>query len=509
MKNIKPFVKAVWLPLLIAAAFITAGIYQQEIIVRLGTVTVAQFLKYFPYALGIGIWFSLAYLVNRLVGVLIWDPLHRRVPIPRLLRDVAAVLIYAFALTGIVGVVFNRPIGPFWAASGAGAIVIGLALRNVILDIFIGLAMNFDRPFEIGDFIQLNVGPAGGPSGRVVELNWRTTRLVTGEGNLIVVPNGKLGDMVVTNFSRPHATSEFELSVFLDFNVDPDRALRVLNAAVRCVAGVTGVLEDPAPKARIRGIQPQGVEYKIKYFLDPRQTGPGKARHIVWKAVLDQLHRAGLQPAVPKQDVFQAPRPQRQLDFESHEDRVALLSRAELFAGLTAEERGELSTQMRQRHFAEGATLIQQGDPGDSMFILCEGLLNVMIKHRADQPETRVGRLQAGMFFGEMSALTGEARSATVVAATDVMAFEITKEDIGALVRQRPELAEVIGHAVAARKLRNSEAVAKASAQQQAAKERSLTAQLVGKMLAFFGLKSKGGISMATVEETSTLNPFN
>ncbi len=509
MMRAKLLMNALWLPVLVAAVFVVASIYQQAIIVRLSIVTAEQVKRYFPLVMGMGIWISSAYLFNRFLGVAVWDPLNRRVPIPRLLRDVAAVVVYALAVTGIVGAVFDKPVGPFWAATGAGAIVIGLALRNLIVDIFMGLAINFDRPFEIGDFIQAATGPAGGPAGRVIELNWRTTRLLTGEGNMIVIPNGRLGDMVVTNFSKPETTSEFELSVFLDFDVSSDRALRVLNAAVRSVSGTTGILDEPPPKARIRGIALQGVEYKIKYFLDPKKAGPGKARHEVWRAVLDQLHRAGLQPATPKQDIFHAPRPQRQLDSRSTEDRVALLSRVELFAGLRPDERSQLSARMRERLFKEGATVIKRGDAGESMFILCEGLLNVMISLKEGQPETRVARLQAGMFFGEMSALTGEPRSATIVAATDVFAFEITKDDIADLIASRPELAEVIGSAVTARKLRNSEAAAKAGTQDRAAEEKSMTAQLVGKMLSFFGVKSKPAMTAKQLEETSSLSPFS
>ncbi len=506
MKNVA---RSLAVPTLVAAVFAVAAIYEKEIVVKLGVATLAQFRSVFPYLLHTGIWLSLAYLVNRVVGIVVWDPLHRKVPIPRLLRDVTAVLVYAMAVTGIVGVVFDKPIGPFWAASGAGAIVIGLALRNVILDIFIGLAVNFDRPFEIGDFIQVATGPMGGPAGRVVELNWRTTRLVTGEGNMIIVPNGKLGDMIVTNFSKPEAVSEFEISVFLDFDVSSERALRVLNGAVRSVSGTTGILDEPAPKARIRGISPQGVEYKIKYFLDPRKAGPGKARHEVWRAVLDQLHRAGLQPATPKQDVFYAERPQRQLDSQSTEDRVALLARVELFQGLTDEERRALSGQMRERLIKEGATVIKRGDEGDSMFILCEGLLNVMIALKPDQPETRVARLQPGMFFGEMSALTGEPRSATIVAATDTFVFEIKKDDIGALIQRRPELAEIIGQGVTARKMRNSEAAAKAGTVARAAEEKSMTAQLVGRMLSFFGVKGRNGLTAKQLEDNSSMSPFS
>ncbi len=498
MKLLRPFLRELWLPVLLVSLFITASFYKQDLLVRFSTTTAAELKDIFPYAVGIGIWLSLAYLVNRLLGFAFWDPLNRRVPVPRLLRDVAAMIIYGIAVTGIVGVVFKRPIGPFWAASGAGAVVLGLALRNVIVDIFIGLALNFDRAFEIGDHIMLS----GGPSGRVVELNWRTTRLLTSEGNLVVIPNGRLGELIVTNFSKPDPVSEFELSVFLDFDVPAQRALRVLNAAVHSAVGRAGILEQPAPTARIRGITLQGVEYKVKYFQDPRLAGPdgapadslkapNRAQHEVWQAVLDQLNRAGFQPATPKQDVFQAPRPQRQLDSHSLADRVALLARVELFESLTVDERTQLSAQMRERVFLQGDTVIQLGDHGDSMFVLCEGLLEVRIALKEGQAQSRVARLQAGMFFGEMSALTGEPRSALVVAVTDALVFEISKDQIAALIHSRPELAEMIARAVTSRKLRNSEAIAAAGASALSVEKASMTAQLVGRMLAFFGVKAK------------------
>jgi small-conductance mechanosensitive channel/CRP-like cAMP-binding protein len=502
MKRLEPLVRSLWLPLLVAVGFLTAGIYQQEILLRLGSATLDQVMRYFPFLLGIGIWLSLAYLVNRMIGVMIWDPLNRRVPLPKLIRDVAGVIIYSLAVTGIVGVVFDKPVGPFWAASGAGAIVIGLALRNVILDIFLGLAVNFDRPFEIGHFIQI----ANGPSGRVVELNWRTTRLLTGEGNLVVIPNGRLGEVIVTNFSKPEPLGEFEISVFIDFEVPTDRALRVLNAAVRTVAGETGIQAEPPPKARIRGVSAQGVEYKIKYVLDPRQAGPGKARHAVWKAVLDQLHRAGLQPATTRQDVFHAPRPQRQLDTRALADRVALLSRVELFQGLTDDERAFLSGRMTERTVREGASVIKRGEDGESMFIVCEGLLHVFIAIGTEQRETQVAKLQAGVFFGEMSALTGERRSATIVAATDCVLFEITKDDLAALLERRPEIAETLGEALAARKRRNAEAQAKGLGAAAVAPDPSVAAQFVGRILSFFGLTGKTSRLPVAVNDSRT--PF-
>jgi len=500
MKQAVPLVKKLWLPLTVTGVFIAASFYQEELVVKLGMTTAAQLRTIFPYALGIGIWMSLAYLLNSLLSIIVWEPLNRRVPVPRLLRDVAALIIYGLAITGIVGLVFDKPIVPLFAASGAGAIVIGLALRNVILDTFIGLALNFDRAFEIGDFIMV----AGSPAGRVIELNWRTTRLLTNDGSILIIPNGKLGESIVTNLSRPEPVSQFEMSVFLDFELPTDRALRVLNAGVHSAVGRAGIIGEPAPYARINNVTPDGVEYKIKFYQDSRIAGTdgmpddllraqSKAKHEVWRAVLDHLNHAGFGPATPKQDVFHAPQPQRQFDTHSHEDRVALLTRVELFESLTVMERTQLSTAMSERLFRQGEPVIELGDHGDSMFVLCEGLLEVRIALKEGQAAQRVARLQPGMFFGEMSVLTGEPRSASVVAVTDAVVFEISKETMAILVQSRPELAERIASTVTNRKLRNSEAAARANTTSLAAEKTSMTALLVGKILSFLGLKSKAG----------------
>jgi CRP-like cAMP-binding protein len=258
----------------------------------------------------------------------------------------------------------------------------------------------------------------------------------------------------------------------------------------------------------LRAITPQGVEYKIKYFLDPRIAGPGRARHEVLRSVMDQLHRAGLQPATPQQDVFHAPFVARHLDTHAQNDRALLLERTELFQNLTPAERGLLAGRMQERLFKEGAVLLRRGDAGDSMFVVCEGLLNVMIPAGPAQTETRVARLPAGSYFGEMSAFTGEPRSATIVAATDALVFEIAKSDVAGLLSTRPELAEMIAQTITARRSSSAEAVRRASQATPIEEERSKVAQLLGRMLTFFGMKPKPVMTTQELADNSAQSPF-
>lgn len=485
--QVRNLIRHLWMPAAIVALFVVATVYENQIFVQLGLTTWRQVRAVTPYVIQIGVWLSFAYLIARIVDVTIWDRIGRRVPVPRLLRDVTRVLLYALAVSGIVKVVFNQDIGKFWAASGIFGLVLGLALRNVIMDIFMGLAMNFDRPFEIGHYIRVDTGAAG----KVVEINWRTTRILTPEGNLIVIPNGKLGEHTVTNFSKPDNSSEMEFIVSLDYSVPPDRAMRVLGAGAMSVAGTGIVLEDPSPKVRIKGFTDAGVDYKVKYFIDPSLGGgPGKARHAVMEAVLDQLHHAGLSVATTKREIITGLQHERARDPSSITDRATLLSRTDLFRRLDPAGLEHLAVRMRQHVVKAGDAVVHAQDAGDSMFIVFEGLLHAQVPSSDRRTSVRVGKLGAGDFFGEISALTGEPRMATVTAACDSLIFEIQKDAFASLLATYPEVLQMLGEAIAARRLRTAEALAKANAAEIASEERSLTRQIIDKMKSFFGIGS-------------------
>ncbi len=479
------FILALWKPLLLLGVFVTAAAFNKSILSGLGHDTVALYQTVMPYVIGIGLWLSAAYLVIHLIRFSIWDPLSRRMSVPRLLRDITSVLVYTVAITGIVGSVFGQSIGAFLTAGGAMGIVIGLALRNLIVDLFMGMAVNFERPFEIGQVIRLTNGPAG----KVTEVNWRTTRLVDSSGDMVVVPNSRIGDAIITNFSRPESTSCMEVVFCLDAAVPPARTLRVLTAAALSQTGTARCLESPAPYAQVRAITSIGIEYGVVYYMDSNKTGPAWPRHLMLIAVLEQLHQAGIGIAVPKQDVFQAPMPQRQLDSRALEDRVALLGRVPLFESLTVPERQQLAVAMHEHLYKAGTKLISEGEAGESMFIPFEGMLEVFITAKPGEKPTRVGRLTAGMFFGEMSMLTGDPRSATVTAACDAIVFEIAREHMATIIQNRPEIALAITTAIAKRRA-SQDSARNAGPGVKAEEHHSFVQQTVKRILAFFGVSN-------------------
>ena len=197
------------------------------------------------------LWLAGAHLLNRALSLFIWDGVASRAlggAVPRLLRDFTAFSIYFIAFTGIVAFVFDKSITGLWATSGALGLVIGFALRGLILDIFTGLAINIDRPYRLEDWITVQ-GPRAeqNVTGKVVDMNWRTTRLQTEENVLIVIPNSIFGSAVVSNFYASGQATRYEAGFYVDYSVPTDRVRRVMLAGVKAVLGQRNILTSPEP----------------------------------------------------------------------------------------------------------------------------------------------------------------------------------------------------------------------------------------------------------------------
>lgn len=439
-----------------------------------------------PQILYCVLYLFLAHLFNTFLKTFFWTNLKVKVPV--LLQDLVGILVYIFAIVLILGFVLNFATINFWTSTGAIGIVVGIALRNVILDAFMGLAFSLESEFFIGDFIILHdrtTQTRDNIIGQVSGTNWRSTRLIM-DGKQITVPNSVIGSKVITNLSRPNVESEFELTFIIDFSVDTEHVLRVLTAGARAVTCIKGILDHPEPKVRIKGTNELGVEYKVKYTILPPQIGPGKARHFMMKSILEQLSRAGISLAYPKLDSFYARMPLRQLDLESIDDRRKIISRVSLFKTLQDDTLNQLASLMVLKHYGAGDTLIHQNEEGNSMYILVEGLLYAYIDKDSNGQLIKVGQIIPGQFFGEMSLLTGEKRSVTIQATTSAEVYEITREHVENILMQNLKIAEKISLSVAKYRVYNSATLKNLSDQEQSIHTQNTAAQILEKMKSFF-----------------------
>ncbi|HEY4473231.1 MAG TPA: mechanosensitive ion channel family protein [Stellaceae bacterium] len=147
----------------------------------------------------------------------------------KLLQDLLAGVIYVAALFAIVSNVLDLPVQGLLATSGVVAIILGLALQSTLGDVFSGIVLNFSRPYRPGDWVNID----GSTEGRVVELNWRATSILTGRRDLAIVPNSTIAKSKIVNVSSPSGIHGTSVTVQLDAKAPPSRGSEILEHAIR------------------------------------------------------------------------------------------------------------------------------------------------------------------------------------------------------------------------------------------------------------------------------------
>lgn len=170
---------------------------------------------------------------------------------------------------------------------------------------------------------------------------------------------------------------------------------------------------------------------------------------------------------------------------EERERRLAALASVDLFSGLPPAMHEELAVELQFKPFAAGEAVTREGDRDDGLYMLVKGDAAVRIGKGADEKE--VARLTAGQFFGEMSLMTGEARTASVVAATDLITYRIDKPAFEKVLRATPAMAEQIADVLVARRTALSAAQ---NERDEVRRKRMETARqdLASKIRGFFGI---------------------
>jgi CRP-like cAMP-binding protein len=389
---------------------------------------------------GIGMFLALAWLAARCCDLLLarLATISRDgLPFPRLLTDLLRAALFATAATMILLVVFGQSATGLITVSSVVIAVIGFALRNVISDLFSGIALGIDHPYRIGDWIETVQGSAG----RVSEITWRTTRLTDRNGFIIVVPNGLVAGQRLINYSGGERDYRVALRVPLDPTFPVARAKRVLlSGALAAARNIPGLSPDV-----LLAEYGDGVAMYLVRFRVPDFGREAACRDDVASWVTNALHCAG--------QTIQRGGPHGPLSVPWTSPREALLSHVDLFRGFDAVERADLAAKMRPRELAAGQAVVRQGDAGEFLYVLAEGILDVEMV-RSETTSVR-DRIAPGEVFGEVALLTGQQRTATVTAASDALVYEIHREDLDPILRRRPEIAEGLATVMAEHQVRN------------------------------------------------------
>jgi small-conductance mechanosensitive channel len=422
------------------------------------------------------LWMVLVIASVRMIMRIIFATILRtstQTEISSLVRTVLSIIIYIVAFFIIFQSQFPEiQLAPLFTGSAILGIVVGLALQDTLGNLFAGIALQADAPFQVGDVISISNRGTG-----IVEgTSWRGVRIRTFQNKLLVISNAVLGKETIEVASQNTLNARLVQFTTLYTN-SPAKTAQVVRDAIRQAENVSQKIR---PIVRIRSLGDHGIDWEIKYWPENYSRfndTDALIRQRVWYA----FQREGLSFAFPTRTIHVEKAPDAVSQEEVWDDAREHLSKVELFAPLCEEEIQKLAEASTRRVFAPGEAIVRKGQEGGSMYVITKGTVSVQLPGPSG-PNT-INSLSANDFFGEMSLLTGEPRTANVVADEEAEVLQIRKSAIKPIFEANPDVLKAVSEIVEERR-RMLRANLEASTPKIDAEESGL----VGSIKRFFGI---------------------
>src|SRR6266550_3041980 len=421
-------------------------------------------------------------LVVALINRYIWDlyfERKRQTPIPHFLREVVSGIIFLVVLLFVLSYGYHAEaqLTGLLAGSGVVAIIVGFAGQNLFAGIIGGIAIQINRPYKVGDWLQV-----GERFAEVREINWRSTRLRTNDDIYLDIPNNEMVSHQIVNLHYPTEIHAMRIRVGVEYKNPPNLVKDALRLAAQ---SAKNVVPDPPVKVFLVDFADFAMTYEIKFYMG-NHSRINETNDSVRTNVWYELKRQGITIPFPIRTLHverkKPPPPE-----EDQAEAFSILRGERLFGCLSEEQLNQMVNQARLKLFGRGEPVIEEGAAGDSMFVMLRGAANVFVSKNGSK--IRVASLGAGDCFGEMSLLTGEPRSATVRADGDCYVMEIGKPVMAEVLRGAPDCLVQLSELLAQRKM-ETEGILKEARRthEQVLKERQYSANFLNRLRTFFQL---------------------
>jgi len=361
--------------------------------------------------------------------------------IPELLRLllvisglVASVLVFLRTVMGINVVALV-------AIPTAATAVIGFALQDTLKRFFAGLMLG--KLIRVGDWVCV-----AGKEGRVVKVDLGHVTVLTRDDDQVTIPNNVVVQQDILNYSKPTTKHARTTLVEAGYGVPPTQIQAVLIEAAKAVPGV---LPDPGPEAFVVAFKDSTIQYRLRFWIKEYARMPdieGQVLAYVWYA----FQRHGIEIPYPQRTLRMTKAPdETSLQASKRERILNALRRIEFLSVLSQEELEVVAQETKLQVYLPGEVVVRQGDVGTEFFFILDGQADV--RKGEEEAGSAVAALSPMQFFGEMALLTGEPRSATIVAKTRLEVLVLSKEALARPIMANPVLAERIGGIMAERKV--------------------------------------------------------
>jgi small-conductance mechanosensitive channel len=384
------------------------------------------------------LWLGLIHISLSLLNAVLFEQAQAdtwRAKVPKLLVDLFRLLVVLVGGAIVLATVWGADLAGLATALGVSSIVIGLALQDTLGNITSGIALLFERPFTVGDWLQV-----GGLVGQVIDINWRAVRLQTLEKEMVVIPHKLIGSEIIRNFSRPLTIHAERIQIGFSYNDPPNLAKQVLYGTAR---ETHGILTEPEPQIFTLSYDDSAITYEVKFFLqDYEELEVIRDRFLtrVWYAA----RRNNLTIPFPMRTLYHFHGPTTQDRAASKKFAESLQSIPSLVPLDKPENLQNLSEEITLQYFGTGEKVLHQGVTNESLFIIVAGRAAMTaINHMGKNVE--ILSLGAGEFFGEMTLFSNEPSAVSIEAIEDLEVMTISANVIHQAIDSQPSFARKIG----------------------------------------------------------------
>lgn len=370
---------------------------------------------------------------------------------PRILEDLANALITLIVFYLVASRV-GYQISGVLTTSAVLTMVLGFAFQDTLGNVIGGTILQIDHSIKVGDWIKMD-----DKSGRVTEVRWRYTSVETRNWETLIIPNSILMKSQVMVLGRRQGEPvQWRRWVYfnVDFRTAPGEVIRIVNEMLKTLPQeVSYIATAPEPNCLAMDLGDSTIRYAARYWLtDLALDDPTDS--LLRLRIQAALKRENIGLSLPAQTVFVTennPLNQQAKQAQELQKRLQAVSHIQFFDALSPTEKEYVANHLREAPFVKGEVMTRQGAEGHWLYMILSGTAGVSVTNESGFI-SQVGHLQAGQFFGEMSLMTGEPRSSTVIAETDVSCYRFDKSAFQDIIKARPDMAEAIAHVLAQRK---------------------------------------------------------
>ena len=354
----------------------------------------------------------------------------RRYTIAPLLKSIISLLLYFVAVIFLLHRLFGINLTPLLTTSAVLTGILALSLQETLKNFFTGLWINTERIVAKGDWVRI-----ADREGQIIEVTWNTTRLLTRENDLICLPNRLMMEKLIENYTYPTPLHTVEVDIGASYYDPPNK---VKNILIEIAKNLSSGLAGSEPEVWITHYTDFSMNYRLRVWVNSFKLVP-YVKSEIYNKIWYAFRRNNIEIPFPVRVTYE----KTERRFSETEIIMDSLKKIEFLSPLNYDELRSIALYSSFETFGAGEKIIRQGDRGDTFYLIQGGGVDVFFRDSTGS-EKLIDTLKAGDFFGEMSLLAGERRSATVIAREDTSCIIVTSKGFQDIFIKNPDLAEIL-----------------------------------------------------------------